>query len=66
MEYRSPESLTVMPFYAALHVVDPYQSVKSYVEKIRNTYHDGNFKKFLVIGFGKASYPMAKADEDHF
>lgn len=66
MGYRSPESLAVMLSNAALHAADPYESVKSYVEKIRNTYHDGNFKKFLVIGFGKTSYPMAMAVEDHF
>lgn len=51
-------------FYKALEAVNPYSVVKNSTEKIRFIYQKGNFKKLIVIGFGKAACPMAKAIED--
>ncbi len=53
-------------FQAALKAVDPYESVKSYTEKIRSVYTDGRYSRLLVAGFGKASCNMAKAVEEQF
>lgn len=52
-------------FYASLKAVDPYESVKHYAHKIRSTYQNGNFSRLIIIGFGKAAYPMAEAIEDN-
>jgi hydroxypyruvate reductase/glycerate 2-kinase len=50
----------------ALKAVGPYESVKSYTEKIRLVYTAGRYSRLLVAGFGKASCPMAKAMEEQF
>ncbi len=52
-------------FYAALKAVDPYSAVKLFTDKIRSVYQDGNFKRLIVVGFGKAACTMAKAIEDN-
>ncbi len=52
-------------FYAALKAVDPYNAVRLYTNKIRSVYQDGNFKRLIVVGFGKAACTMAKAIEDN-
>jgi hydroxypyruvate reductase/glycerate 2-kinase len=52
-------------FYAALKAVDPYNAVKLFTDKIRSIYQDGNFKRLIVIGFGKAACNMARAMEDN-
>jgi len=51
-------------FYGALRAVDPYLVIKKYSEKIRMEYERGKYNSFIVIGFGKASYLMAKGLED--
>ena len=51
-------------FYSSLKAVDPFDSVKGYADKIRSVYGSGNFSKLIVIAFGKAACPMAKAIED--
>lgn len=51
-------------FYASLKAVSPYEAVKLHTNKIRSVYQDGSFRKLVIIGFGKASCPMAKAIED--
>jgi glycerate-2-kinase len=51
-------------FHASLRTVDPYASVKFHTDKIRQSYQNGSFKKLIVLGFGKAAVPMAKAAED--
>lgn len=51
-------------FHASLKAVDPYDAVKGYSEKIRSLYIGSNFKRLLVVGFGKAVCPMAGAIED--
>jgi glycerate 2-kinase len=50
-------------FVAALRSVDPYTLVISYADRIRNTFRTGRYKKLGIIGFGKASCPMAKGIE---
>lgn len=52
-------------FYASLKAVDSYESVKHYTHKIRSAYQNGNFSRLIIIGFGKAAYPMAEAIEDN-
>jgi glycerate 2-kinase len=51
-------------FYAALQAVDPYKSTSLYTDKIRSIFQSGQYRNLIVIGFGKASCPMAKAIED--
>lgn len=51
-------------FYAALKAVDPYNAVRLYTNKIRSVYQNGNFKRLIVVGFGKAACSMARAVEE--
>lgn len=51
-------------FHAAIIAVDPYASVKPHNAKIRTSYKKGKFDKLILIGFGKASCPMAEAVHD--
>jgi hydroxypyruvate reductase/glycerate 2-kinase len=51
-------------FNAALLSVDPYESGKLHADKIRQFYQDNNFKKLIIVGFGKAAPAMAKAVKD--
>ncbi len=53
---------------AAIHAVDPYESVKAHLSVDGNTIRIGNeslalssFNRIFLIGFGKAAVPMAKA-----
>lgn len=62
----SANQIVIEIFNAALKAVDPYESVKLHTDKIRQFYQDNNFKKLIIIGFGKASCTMAKAVEDSF
>lgn len=64
MEQNLKELATEI-FYVALKAVDPYNAVNLYIDKIRTTYQNGNFKRLIVTGFGKAAYNMAKAMEDN-
>ena len=60
----SAKQIVAEIFKAALQSVDPYASVKLHTDKIRQSYQNGNFKKLIVVGFGKAAVPMVKALED--
>jgi len=51
-------------FYTALQAVDPYKSAGLHADRIRSVFKCGQYKRLIVIGFGKASCPMAKAIED--
>ena len=51
-------------FNAALQSVGPYESVKLHTDRIRQFHQDNNFKKLIVVGFGKAASAMAKAMEN--
>ncbi len=51
-------------FQAVIKAVDPYTLVKNELGRIGETRRRGNFNRLLVVGFGKAAYPMAKAVAD--
>ncbi len=51
-------------FYSALHSVDPYELVKTQTAVIRAVFQEEGYHRLLIIGFGKAACPMAKAAED--
>lgn len=51
-------------FIAGLEAVDPYLIVKEHADRVRSDFLKKNFNKLLVIGFGKASYQMARAVEE--
>ncbi len=51
-------------FTSALKAVSSYEAVKNHCKYIMPFYETGNFNRLIVIGFGKAAYPMAKAIED--
>jgi glycerate 2-kinase len=53
-------------FRAVLHGVDPYVLVRQHLDRISAVCQDGNYRKFLLISFGKAAYLMAKAVADKF
>lgn len=53
-------------FAEALRSVDPCLIVRAYAEKALSYYLMKNFSKLYVIGFGKASYQMAKSVEEVF
>ena len=52
-------------FNKSLLAVDPYKAVASYSDTIRRAYESGNFRKLVLIGFGKAASLMSKAIEDN-
>ncbi len=51
-------------FYSALEAVNPYKAAFTHTAHIRDEYVSGRYERLLVIGFGKAAAPMAKAIED--
>ena len=51
-------------FYAALRAVDPGEAVRRSSKTLRARYEKGPFTRLIVVGFGKASCPMAKALEE--
>ncbi|HEX2966885.1 MAG TPA: glycerate kinase [Syntrophorhabdaceae bacterium] len=51
-------------FDAALRSVDPHASVSKLMDEIIARFRSGNYNKFYVLSFGKASYPMASAVMD--
>jgi len=52
-------------FQKALLAVDPYKAVAAYSDIIRRAYKSGNFRRLVLIGFGKAASLMARAIEDN-
>ena len=52
-------------FNKSLLAVDPYKAVASHADTIRQAYKSGNFRKLVLIGFGKAASLMSKAIEDN-
>ncbi len=52
-------------FAVALEAADPAKAVERQCERIRSVYRYGGFSRLLVIGFGKASVPMARAMEEN-
>ena len=53
-------------FSAALHAVDPREAVRRTSKMLRGRYESGPFRRIIVVGFGKAACPMAKALEEEF
>lgn len=51
-------------FQSALQAVSPYGAVKRYCSHIESAFVSGRYTELQVVGFGKASCPMAKAIED--
>jgi glycerate-2-kinase len=64
MKTTDHKELAARIFYYALSAVDPYVSVKNYIDRIRATYINDKYNKLIIAGFGKASCSMAKATED--
>lgn len=60
-----PQTTGYEIFFSALKAVSPYEAVKLRCSNILSTYKNGNFNRLIVIGFGKAVCPMAKAIEDN-
>jgi glycerate 2-kinase len=48
-------------FRCALAAVDPEQAVLRECASLRTRFQAGKFERLLVIGFGKAAWPMARA-----
>lgn len=51
-------------FISALSSVNPSLLIKRYIDEVLSDYVKGQFRQFFVVGFGKASYQMAKALEE--
>jgi glycerate 2-kinase len=51
-------------FFEAVKSVDPYEAVKLYGDRILSAYERTGCSRTLLIGFGKAACPMAKAVEE--
>jgi len=59
MDVRRDEIVKI--FQAALRSVDPYMAVASHADTISSLYRIQKCRRLYVIGFGKASLPMAQA-----
>jgi glycerate-2-kinase len=64
MEQITERGLVTELFDAALKAVNPYESVKRYINRFVETYNTSQCEKVRVIGFGKASCSMMSALED--
>jgi hydroxypyruvate reductase/glycerate 2-kinase len=53
-------------FRASLEAVDPYGSVRDFAKDIKRVSSEGSYRRLVVLGFGKAACPMAKAIEELF
>jgi len=62
---KGPRIIIREIFDKALLAVGPYKAVASYTDTIRSSYKSGNFRKLVLIGFGKAASLMSKAIEDN-
>ncbi|MCX7965440.1 MAG: glycerate kinase [Syntrophorhabdaceae bacterium] len=51
-------------YNTAILAVNPYNIVKTQGEHLLTFYHSKNLKKLFVVGFGKASFEMARAIND--
>ena len=52
-------------FATALAAVEPGAALAPHLERVRQHYLSGGFRRLLVAGFGKAGIPMALAAEEH-
>lgn len=51
-------------FQAALRAVDPYRLVREQADSLASFYHDERCGRIILIGFGKAAFPMTRALSD--
>ncbi len=51
-------------FSSAIKAVDPFVIVKEHIGKVHTVFFNENLRQIMIIGFGKASYQMAKAVEE--
>ena len=51
-------------FQTVLKAVDPYVLIQERMDQILSIYHSGKYQNLLLISFGKAAFPMAKALSD--
>ena len=51
-------------FSAALAAVEPGRALGPHLERVRQDYLSGGFRRLVVAGFGKAAIPMARAVEE--
>ncbi|RMD54031.1 MAG: DUF4147 domain-containing protein, partial [Nitrospirae bacterium] len=63
---RSLRDIANEIFLEAIRAVDPYESVKKQLLRIRDIFGRGGYNNFFVISFGKAAHPMASSVEDFF
>lgn len=65
-EYMKPSRVSIAQeiFRSALQAVDPHKAVASHIEDIRARLEYRRPRRLIVVGFGKASCPMAKAVEE--
>ncbi len=63
MAGESPRLIIREIFSKSLLAVDPFKAVASYTDTISSAYKSGNFRKLIVIGFGKGASLMSKAIE---
>lgn len=64
MQELTTRGMAIDIFYAALQAVDPYRAIQAREEMIRAFLKEHRFTRILVVGLGKAAFPMARAVED--
>ena len=64
MKMGTQREQAIKIFNAALQSADPYRAVALHAGAISSFYKDRNCSRLFVVGFGKASVPMAKALTD--
>jgi glycerate 2-kinase len=62
---QNPKEIASGVFDAALKAVSPYEAVKRYCKNITEQYRQCCLNKLIVVGFGKAACPMAKAIDEN-
>jgi glycerate 2-kinase len=65
MKIDTQRDQIVKIFNAALKSADPYSAVALHTGAISSLYKDKNLSRLYVVGFGKASVPMARSLADH-
>ncbi len=65
MAGEAPKLIIREIFRKALLAVDPYKAVALYSDTISSAYKSDNFRKLILIGFGKAATLMSKAIENN-
>ncbi|OPY73875.1 MAG: putative hydroxypyruvate reductase [Syntrophorhabdus sp. PtaU1.Bin058] len=65
MRMDTQREQVVRIFRAALQSADPYGAVALHTEAISSFYKNKNCNRLLVVGFGKAAVPMARALADN-